>query len=395
MQVRGGYILHVGVVEGTLSVNDKVRVTINDLRRHLIMKNHTGTHILNFGLRAILGDNVDQKGSLVAPDRLRFDFSAKGALSADELKQIELICNQTIDKSLPVYAKDASLTDAKKIDGLRAVFDETYPDPVRIVSIGVSIDDLLKSQANGREYSVEFCGGTHLKTSKHVDRLVIVTEEAIAKGIRRVVAVTGPEADKVRSIRISCNHNRYPRLSFQCTKKADQLDGELSALSKRVRDASSSTHSSSASRLAFNKEIFQFNDDISHASISQWRRESQRNQLKDLKGILTELDKADSKNQIGKAVDQCRDILTKYPDRKCLIANFDMGNDTKNLSTVINQIRTQTTEIAIMLFSIDHATDKFVCLASVSDVRKKAPEEKRSGTLPCLGSGQREALESE
>ena len=202
MQVRGGYILHVGVVEGTLSVNDKVRVTINDLRRHLIMKNHTGTHILNFGLRAILGDNVDQKGSLVAPDRLRFDFSAKGALSADELKQIELICNQTIEKGLQVYAKDASLSDAKKIDGLRAVFDETYPDPVRIVSIGVSIDDLLKnpSKANGRDYSVEFCGGTHLKTSKHVDRLVIVTEEAIAKGIRRVVAVTGPEADKVRSI---------------------------------------------------------------------------------------------------------------------------------------------------------------------------------------------------
>jgi alanyl-tRNA synthetase len=186
-------------VEGTLSVNDKVRLTIDDFRRNLIMKNHTGTHILNFGLRAILGDTVDQRGSLVAPDRLRFDFSAKGAMTPDELKQTELICNRMIEQSLKVYAKDASLIEAKQINGLRAVFDETYPDPVRIVSIGVSIEDLLNKppKADGREYSVEFCGGTHLKTSKHVDRLVIVTEEAIAKGIRRVVAFTGPEAEKV------------------------------------------------------------------------------------------------------------------------------------------------------------------------------------------------------
>ena len=199
VQVRGGYILHVGKVEGSFAVHDKVRLTIDDRRRNLIMKNHTGTHILNYALRAILGDTVDQKGSLVAPDRLRFDFSAKGALTLDQLKQTELICNQLIDKNLKVYAKESSLADAKRIDGLRAVFDETYPDPVRVVSIGVSVDDLLsqKSHADGREYSVEFCGGTHLKTSKHVDRLVLVTEEAIAKGIRRIVAVTGPEAEKV------------------------------------------------------------------------------------------------------------------------------------------------------------------------------------------------------
>ena len=135
------------------------------------------------------------------------------------------------------------------------------------------------------------------------------------------------------------------------------------------REASTSNNTSSASRAVFNKEIFQFNEDISHANISQWRRESQRNQLKELKTILIELDKAEGRNQINKAVEQCREILTKYPDRKCLIANFEMGNDTKNLSTVINQIRTQSTEIAVMLFSTDHATEKFVCLANVSDVR--------------------------
>lgn len=90
--------------------------------------------------------------------------------------------------------------------------------------------------------------------------------------------------------------------------------------------------------------------------------------MKELKTILIGLEKADAKNQVSKAVEQCRDILTKYPDRKCLIANFEMGNDTKNLSTVINQLRTQSPDVAIMLFSVDHATDKFVCLANVSEV---------------------------
>ena len=191
--------MHVGKVEGQFHVNDKVRLTIDETRRSLIMKNHTGTHILNFALREMLGDTVDQKGSLVAPDRLRFDFSAKAGMNPDQLKQAESICNKVIDQALKVYAKDAGLLDAKLIDGLRAVFDETYPDPVRVVSIGVPVEDLLKKPAdvNGRSYSVEFCGGTHLKTSKHVDSLVIATEEAIAKGIRRIVAFTGPEAEKV------------------------------------------------------------------------------------------------------------------------------------------------------------------------------------------------------
>jgi hypothetical protein len=117
-----------------------------------------------------------------------------------------------------------------------------------------------------------------------------------------------------------------------------------------------------------NKEIFQFGEDITKAHLSQWRREAQRNQLKELKTFLIELDKTDSKNQIGKAVEQCREILTKYPDRKCLIANFEMGNETRNLTAVVNQIRSLSSDVAILLFSVDHATNKFVCLANVSEV---------------------------
>lgn len=211
VQVRGGFILHVGKVEGTFKVGDKVRLTIDDRRRSLIMKNHTGTHILNYALRAVLGDTVDQKGSLVAPDRLRFDFTAQGGMTGEQLKQTETICNNMIEKSLHVYAKEAALAESKRINGLRAVFDEAYPDPVRIVSIGVSIEDLLKEPAksDGREYSVEFCGGTHLKTSRHVDQLIVVTEEAIARGIRRVVAFTGPAAESVNDANVSTNDFQF------------------------------------------------------------------------------------------------------------------------------------------------------------------------------------------
>jgi len=161
------------------------------------MKNHTGTHVLNHALQKGL-QTVDQKGSLVAPDRMRFDFTAKQALTVGQVNQVEEIGQRLIDTKNPVYAKDCRLTEAKGINGLRAVFEETYPDPVRVVSIGVPVEDLLKEPngALGSTTSVEFCGGTHLKNVSHIGQLVITSEEAIAKGTRRIIAITGPEAEK-------------------------------------------------------------------------------------------------------------------------------------------------------------------------------------------------------
>ncbi|MEQ2192482.1 Alanine--tRNA ligase, cytoplasmic, partial [Xenoophorus captivus] len=125
------------------------------------MSNHTATHILNFALRSVLGE-ADQRGSLVAPDRLRFDFTAKGALSTDEIHQTEEIACTMIKDAKPVYAMEAPLAEAKAIQGLRAVFDETYPDPVRVVSIGIPVQELLNDPNSpaGSLTSIEFCGGT-------------------------------------------------------------------------------------------------------------------------------------------------------------------------------------------------------------------------------------------
>jgi len=165
VQVYGGYILHTGYLRyGHLSVGHEVTCEYDETRRSPIRSNHTGTHILNYALREVLGNEVNQKGSLVAPEKLRFDFSHKVAVTDAELKKIEDESNRYIHQNMQVFAQDVPLAAAREIEGVRAVFGETYPDPVRVVSIGVEVEDLLKDARNPRwkNVSIEFCGGTHV-----------------------------------------------------------------------------------------------------------------------------------------------------------------------------------------------------------------------------------------
>ncbi|KAH9826253.1 Alanine--tRNA ligase [Teratosphaeria destructans] len=203
VQVYGGYVLHTGYMEdGKFNVGDEVLLEYDELRRQPIRNNHTGTHVLNHGLRQILGDDVNQRGSLVAPDKLRFDFSHKAAVTDDELSKIEKHCTEYIRQNSEVYTKDMPLAEAREIEGVRAVFGETYPDPVRVVSIGVDVDDLQNNPKNPewRNVSVEFCGGTHVKNTQEIKDLVILEESGIAKGIRRIIAVSGPAAHEVQRL---------------------------------------------------------------------------------------------------------------------------------------------------------------------------------------------------
>lgn len=190
------------------------------LRRWPLRNNHTGTHILNYALREVLGDHIDQKGSLVAPSKLRFDFSHKAPVAPSDLEKIEVITNEWIKKNVKVFAQDVDLKTAQQIPGLRAVFGETYPDPVRLVTLEFSVDEILADITNPkwRSTSVEFCGGTsvpflprvadrtrvltesfcrHVAKTSDIKDFVIVEESGIAKGIRRIVAVTGEDARQV------------------------------------------------------------------------------------------------------------------------------------------------------------------------------------------------------
>lgn len=143
---------------------------------------------------------VDQKGSLVDNEKLRFDFSWNGALTADQVAAVEREVILQVNAQLPVYAEPVPLADASRICSLRAVFGEKYPDPVRVVSVGVPIATLVADPLNEKwnEYSIEFCGGTHLTNTSEAEDFVLVEETGIAKGIRRIVGYTRQAAAAAR-----------------------------------------------------------------------------------------------------------------------------------------------------------------------------------------------------
>ena len=176
----GGLESHVGVVEeGTLSVGDSVSATIDAGRRELIRRNHTATHLLDAALKKVLGNHVNQAGSLVAPDRMRFDFTHFEALTKDELDRIEGMVNAEIFAAKPVVTQIMSIEDAKAA-GAVALFGEKYGDVVRVVSAG----------AEDTPFSRELCGGTHARNTADLGLFKIISESSVGSNSRRIEAVT-------------------------------------------------------------------------------------------------------------------------------------------------------------------------------------------------------------
>ncbi|MSR32341.1 MAG: alanine--tRNA ligase [Gemmataceae bacterium] len=183
-QKLGAAILHLGKLEqGILQPGQEVTGVVSP-KRGEIKKNHTSTHLLNSALREILGDHVDQKGSLVDENKTRFDFSHSQALTREEIRKIELRVNEMICAGLPVVAETMPLDAAKKLPGVRAMFGEKYPDPVRVVRIG-GVENIA---------SMEFCGGSHLDSTSQAGFFKILGQESVSKGVRRITAVTGQAA---------------------------------------------------------------------------------------------------------------------------------------------------------------------------------------------------------
>ncbi|KAL5022486.1 hypothetical protein ScPMuIL_001641 [Solemya velum] len=344
VQVRGGYILHIGVIEGTLRVGDTVRLLIDEERRLSVMKNHTGTHMLNYALREVLNE-ADQKGSLVAPDRLRFDFTAKGAMNVSQVKRAEEIVGEMAVKNETVYAKDTNLAEAKAIQGLRAVFDEVYPDPVRVVSIGVTVDDLITESLGprGMQTSVEFCGGTHLIRSGHIDKFIIVSEEAIAKGIRRIIGITGTEATK------ACHRTQV-------------LEKNVEGLKQKI-EANQKSRSFTDKDLT--KMIVDLDEEIAQALMSHWKKDSLRSQLKTVKKTLDDQDKARKAAVMIEVAEEAKVMIEKSPNEKYIVHEFKAGSNAKALDGAMKQYKSLSPKTAAMFFSVDREDGKIICMSCV------------------------------
>ncbi len=177
IKLLGGKVGHVGrMVSGAIQTGDTVTLSVDAAGRADTCKNHSATHLLQKALKLVLGNHVEQKGSLVTPDRLRFDFAHFQQMTAEELQKVEDMVNEEIQAALPVVTQVMNLEEAKK-SGAMALFDEKYAEDVRVVSMG--------------EFSKELCGGTHVDNTGVITAFKIVSESGIAAGVRRIEALTG------------------------------------------------------------------------------------------------------------------------------------------------------------------------------------------------------------
>eukprot|EP01035_Chromulina_nebulosa_P018687 gene18687-24440_t len=295
-------------------------------RRRKIAPNHTMTHVLNYALRKVLATEIDQKGSQVTDEKLRFDFSLNRGMQLNEVEQVESLVNEVIKKEQVVYNEVLPLKQAQSINGLRAVFGEAYPDPVRVISIGAKIDE-VSSNPDSEEWlnhSLEFCGGTHITNTREAEEFVVLEETAVAKGIRRISAATGEEAKAASilsneiSIDISISVNTINNISVN---KLDEVnEKQIDILESKITNLRTK---------------------LEESTISYIIKTNLRNQLekaqKDLSNIKNKLILQKADNSIKSIVSEAIQFVNTGVRTAVLIAN--LGSDSKVTKKAIESIR--------------------------------------------------------
>ncbi|MBR2937705.1 MAG: alanine--tRNA ligase [Oscillospiraceae bacterium] len=237
---KGGKYLHSGVMRsGTLKTDDVVLATIDVERRKAIMRAHTATHLLQKALKSVLGDHVHQAGSLVEPDRLRFDFTHYSAVTPEEMAKIDEIVQSAVLEGYPVDIREMPIEEAKK-QGAMALFSEKYGDTVRVVNMG--------------GYSIELCGGTHLDNTAKVGPFRIESEGSVASGVRRIEAITGKECleDMAKT------HSLLYAAAAEFKAKPAQLVDKIHAQADEVKSLKKAIESYKAKETAGEADRFLF-----------------------------------------------------------------------------------------------------------------------------------------
>ena len=273
-QKSGRAIVHIGVVEkGELKIGDELEATVDAERRQAIRLNHSATHLMHAALRAVLGDHVQQKGSLVAPDRLRFDFSHYEAVTDDQVVAIEALVNDEIRKNVVAKTTVMNYDDAVA-SGAVALFGEKYGDEVRVLNFG--------------DFSVELCGGTHVDRTGDIGMFKITSEGGIASGVRRVEAVTGKGALEW----LAAQQHALENIAKLLRSQPNQVSGKVEQLLKRNKQ--------------LEKELTQAKQALAMGSSGDHFDNVQ--EIDGIKVLATRIDGADAKT-LRDAVDRYKDKL--------------------------------------------------------------------------------------
>ncbi len=343
VQSYGQYVLHLGtVVEGTLRKNESVKCCVDYVRRAPVAANHTMTHVLNYALKDVLVTNanegvaaqsVDQKGSLVDETKLRFDFSWGGALTTDQLASVEKIVSDVINDAVPVDAFVAPLDNAKKISSLRAVFGEVYPDPVRVVAVAPTpVTKILENPEDDswKSYSVEFCGGTHLSNTKDAQAFVLLQEEGIAKGIRRITGITMADATAA----IKAGEEIEKEVSVAGDLEGVTLEDAIKKLTEKINAASISAVLKTKLRdilASYGKKVVAWKKEQAAAKTATITAE-----------VLAAAEKSDGER---------------------IVLQVNLGTDTKAAKAIQTAVGKKVKDKSFFLVSADEAADRFIVLA--------------------------------
>ena len=346
-QTYAGYVVHVGSVveEGvTIDVGDKATVHVDYDRRSFVAPNHTMTHVLNYALRRVLlgeagpsADNAntsslcDQKGSLVDADKLRFDFSWSSSLTAAQVEEVEKILQENVSSESAVYAEGVPLAQAREINALRAVFGETYPDPVRVVSVGADVQSLIANPSSNEwvHLSIEFCGGTHLQNTRQAEAFVIVEETGIAKGIRRIVGLTRNAAQQAKA-------------------RAATLLERLSGLEKMV---------GSQELIAAYKVI---KVEVDQALVSLTDKEAMKNKLNAIYEIIKAYNKNNLANKLNVANVKSEEVAKEANSqgKALVVAVIDFGADGKVAKKIHDKLKAVHADGSFFVISADEDGEK-------------------------------------